>query len=55
MLECESEKDFTNASEEEILQEKQMLIEQIKELDIEFGSSCDIKKAYELIKLKGML
>ncbi|MCL1891811.1 MAG: hypothetical protein FWF97_00735 [Alphaproteobacteria bacterium] len=52
MLECESTQDFADKSNEEILQEKARLIEEAKAQGIEINEIREIKKAYELLKMR---
>ena len=49
LLEYESSKDFSDHTNEEIIQEKYQMLHEIKELGIDITDDYDIKKAYELI------
>ncbi len=51
LLEVESNKDFTDSSEEDILSAKKTLADNIRTLGLNISDDYDIKKAYELIKL----
>lgn len=50
LVEYESEKDFSDSTEEEILLEKQQMLKEIKNLNIQTTEEIDVKKAYELIQ-----
>ncbi|MCL2017524.1 MAG: hypothetical protein FWG80_01990 [Alphaproteobacteria bacterium] len=52
LLECESEKDATGWTEQEINTEKKSLVDAIRALGISISEDSDIKKAYELIKIQ---
>jgi predicted adenylyl cyclase CyaB len=49
LMECESKKDFTNASKQDVIDEKNMLINEFLKYGISIESKTDVKKAYELI------
>lgn len=50
LVEFESEKDFSDSTEDEILLEKQQMLKEIKNLNIQTTEEMDVKKAYELIQ-----
>ena len=50
LVEYESEKDFSDSTEDEILLEKQQMLKEIKNLNIQTTEEIDVKKAYELIQ-----
>lgn len=50
LLEVENDKDFTNASSREILNEKKKMAKNISKLGLDISNDFDVKKAYELIK-----
>lgn len=50
LLEYESVKNMDNSTTEEIMKEKQHMIEEIKYAGINISNETDVKKAYELIK-----
>ena len=50
LVECENVKDFSDSTEEEILLEKQQMLKEIKNLNIQTTEEMDVKKAYELIQ-----
>lgn len=49
LLEYEKNNDYSNFTDEEILNEKEQMMKEIRELNIAIGNDYDIKKAYELI------
>ena len=50
LVEYENVKDFSDSTEEEILLEKQQMLKEIKNLNIQTTEEMDVKKAYELIQ-----
>ena len=52
LLEVENEKDFTGVSDEEIIKEKKKMVKELSKYGLKTSKDYDIKKAYELIKLK---
>ena len=50
LLEYESLKDYTGYSNEEILKEKNEMLEEIRQYNIKITDEYDIKKAFELIE-----
>ena len=50
LVEFESEKDFSDSTEEEIVLAKQQMLKEIKNLNIQTTEEMDVKKAYELIQ-----
>lgn len=52
LIEYENKNDFTNKTSEEIIKEKERMYNTIKETGINISEDYDIKKAYELIKMK---
>lgn len=50
LLEYENSKDFTGFSNEDILKEKQKMLEEIKKYNLDITNEIDVKKAFELIK-----
>ena len=53
MVECESPRDFFNASVAEIKQEKAKLAALLKSVGLNIGADTDVKKAKELLLKKG--
>ncbi len=49
LLEYENERDFSEESEEKIINEKKHMLNEIKQLNILITDEFDVKKAYELI------
>jgi len=49
LLEYESRFDYSDSTDEEILQEKNKMLREIRKLNISIGNDYDIKKAQELI------
>ena len=49
LLEYENEKDFEGYSNEDILNEKYKMLEEIKKYNINISDDIDVKKAFELI------
>lgn len=49
LLEYESSFDYSGISDEDILQEKNKMFEEIKKLNISIENNYDVKKAYELL------
>ncbi len=50
LLEYENNKDFSQASDYEIIKEKEKMLEEIKQYQLNVTEEYDIKKAYELVK-----
>lgn len=50
LLEYENLNDFDNISNDEILKEKEKMIEEIRSYDLNVTDDYDIKKAYELVE-----
>lgn len=50
LVEYENVKDFSDSTEDEILLEKQQMLKEIKNLNIQTTEEMDVKKAYELIQ-----
>ncbi len=50
LLEYESTKDYENYTNNEILEEKKKMIDEVKKYNIDISNDFDIKKAFELIK-----
>ena len=48
-MEYENERDFSEESEEKIINEKKHMLNEIKQLNILITDEFDVKKAYELI------
>lgn len=49
LLEYENERDFSEESEEKVINEKKHMLNEIKQLNILITDEFDVKKAYELI------
>jgi adenylate cyclase class IV len=49
-VEYENEKNFDEASMNEIIIEKENMLKELKSLNLNIGEDYDMKKAYELIK-----
>ena len=52
LLEYEKSNDYTGYSNEDIIREKEKMLEEIRKLKISIENDYDVKKAYELIKQK---
>ncbi len=50
LLEYENESDFKDVSNEDIMKEKNKMLEKIKQLGLNISTDIDVKKAFELIK-----
>lgn len=50
LLEYENNKDYSNASSEEIIKEKEKMLEEVKKYKLNVTDNYDVKKAYEKIK-----
>lgn len=49
LLEYENEDDFENRTDEEILKEKEKMLEEVRKYDLNISDDYDVKKAFELI------
>lgn len=49
LVEYESEKDYQDASKEEILEEKKRMLQELRDCQLEVSDDYDVKKAYQLI------
>ena len=52
LLEYEKNNDYTGYSDEDIMHEKEKMLEEIRKLKIDIENDYDVKKAYELIYKK---
>ncbi len=50
LLEYENENDFDGVSNEEIMKEKEKMLEEIKKYNLDITNDIDVKKAFELIE-----
>lgn len=52
LLEVENSNDFTGISDKDIIKEKRKMVKELAKLGLKTSKDYDVKKAYELIKLK---
>ena len=50
LVEVENLKDFEGATKEEILEEKNRMLQELRDYNLEVSNDYDVKKAYQLIK-----
>ena len=50
LVEYENIKDFKNVSQEEIIKEKERMLEELRSYQLQVSDDYDVKKAYQLIK-----